>query len=563
MIQPSIGTQVGISLLDRKVLACIGVCFTMALPAVATSAEPAGREMPTFAEFEAAGTVIRQIRISPQNIFDLDDARENNWLFRTANSLHIKTRPQVIEKILLFKIGERVSAQKIEETERLLRNVRFIYDVEIRPLKNDQGTVDIEVITRDTWTIDVAGSVSRSGGNNKTSFGLKEYNLLGTGLRLGFSRTSDADRKGTEFEVSYPQAFDGWTNLSYSQAHFDDGRRRAAAIVRPFYALDTRWAGGASWNDDDRIDSIYNAGETIGQYRHRQKLGEIFGGWSPGLGRGWTQRYLFGARIRDHEYSAEPSRVFPGSAPVLLPVTQDQHAVFLRYDLVEERFVKLKNRDQIGRPEFFRLGFNSQLQVTRTLATRGSAQSAWLYSALVSNGFEFASRRDLLVSAALERRIATSGAPMTQIGGVARYYIPQGRNALFYASLSGDRISGGGVADQLLLGGDNGLRGYKLRYQAGERRVLLSLEERAYTDWYPFRLLRVGGAAFFDVGRAWGGLNQNALNPGWLADVGVGLRIALDRAAFANVLHADIAVPLNRTPDIKSVQFLVKTEVTF
>ena len=107
------------------------------------------------------------------------------------------------------------------------------------------------------------------------------------------------------------------------------------------------------------------------------------------------------------------------------------------------------------------------------------------------------------------------------------------------------------------------MRGYPSHYQAGENRALLSIEQRAYTDWYPFRLLRVGAAAYVDYGRAWGGLNRNISNPGWLADIGVGLRIALDRAAFANVLHADIAIPLNRTPGIKSVQFVVKTEVTF
>jgi hemolysin activation/secretion protein len=78
---------------------------------------------------------------------------------------------------------------------------------------------------------------------------------------------------------------------------------------------------------------------------------------------------------------------------------------------------------------------------------------------------------------------------------------------------------------------------------------LLTLEQRGYTDWYPFRLLRVGGAVFYDVGRAWGGVNQNAVNGGWLSDVGIGLRLALDRTAFANVLHADLAVPLERAAE--------------
>ena len=408
-------------------------------------------------------------------------------------------------------------------------------------------------------TIDVAGSVSRAGGKNKTSFGLKEFNLLGTGLRLGFARTSDADRKGTEFEISYPQALDGWTNVAYSQAHLDDGKRKSAVIVRPFYALDTRWAGGVLWNTDDRIDSIYNAGDTVSQYRHRQNSAEVFGGWSPGLINGWTQRFLFGLRNREDTYAVEPGK----TSPAVLPVQRDEHSVFFRHELVEDKFIKLKNRDQIGRPEFFRLGFYSQLQVTRALESLGSTRSEWLYSAFVSNGFSFASNNVLLVNGTAERRLATTGTPMTQTGAAVRYYVPQGKDALFYAALSGDGIRGGGLADQLLIGGNNGLRGYPSYYQAGERRALLTLEQRIYTDWYPFRLVRVGAAAFVDYGRAWGGLNQNISNPGWLADAGVGLRFALDRAAFANVLHADIAVPLNRTPGIKSVQFVVKTEITF
>ncbi len=545
-----------------RLLTCVLVPMLVSLwsfSAFATDTAPGADEAVTFAQLEVAGAVIREIRVRPQNIFDLDHADENNWLFRTANKLHVVTRPTVIEQILLFKRGERVSVQKIDETERLLRNNRFIYDLVIRPIANADGSVDIEVITRDTWTIDVVGSVSRSGGNNKTSFGLKEYNLLGSGLRVGFSRVSDEDRRGTEFEVSYPLAFDGRTNVAYAQGQFSDGSRRSASVVRPFYSLDTRWAAGVNWNEDDRIDSIYNAGNTISQYRHSQDTAEIFGGWSSGLIDGKSQRFMIGSRLRDDTYLVEPGRMRPS----ILPTSRDARAVFLRYEVVEDRFVKLRNRDQIGRAEFFRLGFFSQLQLTRDLESLGSTRSAWLYSAFVSNGFSFTANRDLLLSGSLERRVATTGLPMTQAGGSARVYLPQGSNAMFYASLAADRISGGGVADQLLLGGNNGLRGYPSYYQAGERRALLSLEQRAYTDWYPFRLLRVGGAVFFDYGRAWGGPNQNLSNPGWLADAGIGLRLALDRAAFSNVLHADIAVPLNRTPDIKSTQFVVRTEVTF
>ena len=70
-------------------------------------------------------------------------------------------------------------------------------------------------------------------------------------------------------------------------------------------------------------------------------------------------------------------------------------------------------------------------------------------------------------------------------------------------------------------------------------------------------------AAFVDVGRAWGGVLPNNDNPGWLSDVGVGLRVVSDRSSFGTVVHIDLAVPLNRTADVSSVQFQVKTKRSF
>ena len=43
--------------------------------------------------------------------------------------------------------------------------------------------------------------------------------------------------------------------------------------------------------------------------------------------------------------------------------------------------------------------------------------------------------------------------------------------------------------------------------------------------------------------------------------IGLGLRFVNARTAFGSVLHADIAFPLNRDGDIKSVQFVVRTKL--
>ena len=114
-----------------------------------------------------------------------------------------------------------------------------------------------------------------------------------------------------------------------------------------------------------------------------------------------------------------------------------------------------------------------------------------------------------------------------------------------------------------MIGGDSGLRGYPLRYQAGEGRWLLTLEQRAFSNWFPFRLFNVGGAAFIDVGGAWGDNPWGTNTRKVLSDVGIGLRLGNNRSALGNVLHIDLAFPLNGDPSIDKVQLLIETRRSF
>ena len=113
------------------------------------------------------------------------------------------------------------------------------------------------------------------------------------------------------------------------------------------------------------------------------------------------------------------------------------------------------------------------------------------------------------------------------------------------------------------LGGDNGLRGYPLRYQMGESKLLFTAEQRYFTDWYPFKLARVGGAIFADVGRSWGPSPLGTQPVGWLRDVGFGLRLVPTRASGRDVIHVDVAFPLDGDPSIDSVQFLIESKRSF
>lgn len=514
---------------------------------------------PSWAELEAAGARIGEIRVVSGDIFDTADPSEDNWLFRGANRLHVKTRPSVIASQLLFKTGDRLSLRLLEETERLLRANRYLYDVRFSALAWHDGVVDIEVMTRDTWTIDVGASVGRSGGANTSGAQLRDYNLLGTGTSLSVGRSNGVDRSGNEFELSSDHAFGTGIALGLSHAANSDGRRDAISAKRPFRSLDSRWAAGLTASRDDRIDAVYNAGNIVSQYRRQQDQFELFGGWSAGLQGGWVQRTTGGLRVEDDRYAPEPGLV----APPALPANDKRVTPFVRLEWIEDRFEKEQNRNLIGRPEFFALGLSASAELGRAATALGSSRNAWLYALSVSRGFEPAPGHRLMAAASLSGR-HSDGLPTQQRAALqAQYYLPQSARWLFYASGALNAVKNPDPAEALMLGGDNGLRGYPLRYQGGTRRALFTLEERFYTDIYLWRLLRVGGATFFDLGRAWGGDNTNVQSSGWLRNAGIGLRFVSTRAAFSNVLHVDLAFALDAPADVKKVQVLVKTKTSF
>ncbi len=458
-----------------------------------------------------------------------------------------------------------MSVTVIDETERVLRTTRYLYDVHIRPIALRDGVVDIEVMTRDTWTLDPGFSAGRSGGANSSGLKLVEYNLLGSGVTLSYGRSKNVDRTSNDFNFSNERAFGGWTSLSYAHSNNSDGQRDAVSVAHPFYALDTPWAAGVSASRDDRIDAVYNGGVIASQYRHRSNQAEAYAGWSNGRVDGWVWRTSIGTQLQDDTYTLAPAMV----APAQLPADEKLVAPFLRLQVIEDRFEKAQNRNLIERSEFFALGFASTLQLGAATTGFGSTRNAWLYSGSVSQGFEPLPRHTLTASGAISGQYTGSGVRRQRLGAQGQYYLPHSPSWLFYASLNADLLTKPDAADSLLLGGDNGLRGYPLRYQSGTRRALFTLEERHYTDLYFFQLFRVGAAAFLDFGRAWGGAdsnassNNNTVNPGWLRNAGLGLRIFNTRAAFSNVLHIDIAMPIDADAAVKKVQFLVKTKTSF
>src|SRR3954463_16520609 len=339
-------------------------------------AQTVPKPMPSFAELEAAGARIGEIHVVTDNIFDTSDPHEDNLLYRAANAIHIRTRPAVIRNVLLFRPGDPVSQRVIDETERLVRQTTTVYEVSIRPTRYEDGVVALEVRTRDTWTLQPGIRFSREGGANSGAINFKETNLLGTATTLGIERNSNIDRSGSVVQLSNDHLFDGWTSIGFERGIFDDGTSGSYRISHPFYALDTRWAAGASLATFDRRDALFEGGNAVGDYRHFQHQGEAFVGHSNGLQGRWTHRQTVGLNYVSDRYEIDPSK--PPPAPP--PADRTLAGPFFRYEAVEDDFLPVMNRDLIQRPEYLQMGLHSTMQIGRSLAAFGGTEQPWQFS---------------------------------------------------------------------------------------------------------------------------------------------------------------------------------------
>jgi len=513
------------------------------------------------AQLEQAGATIREINLTVDNVFDPSNPKEDKALYRWANKVHVRTHDAVIESALLFQVGDRYEARVLDESARALRGRGYLADVTIGPESYDPvaNTVAVDVRVRDSWTLAPEIKFSHSGGQSEWALGLDDKNLFGTGKHVQIIEKSLIDRDETLLSYGDPNLLGSRVRLNAGFTDASDGYRHSLAVERPFYALDTRWMLGGNLLNEQRIDPMYDLGEEIDEFGHDLNGFTMQGGWSHGFADGRVTRWLVGLTSTEDVFY--PTIDTP--QPLLLPENRKLVYPWLGWQLLADDYREMSELNDIGRTEDVALGRSLFVSVGLADTSYGSDRDATLLRATFQEGWEPGPGRLLTLSAGASTRDEDEGLQNTIVDAAAHYYARNSETRLFAATLAFTATNNLDSDSQVLLGGDNGLRGYPLRYQAGETRSLLSLEERFFTDFYPWRLFHVGYAAFLDVGRVSGTDPRASPSLGTLYDVGLGLRLSSSRASGKSVVHIDLAFPLNGDPTLDTMQLIVETKGSF
>jgi hemolysin activation/secretion protein len=411
------------------------------------------------------------------------------------------------------------------------------------------------------WTFQPGISFSRKGGANSSRAELEETNLFGLGKQISFQSAKNPDR--SELQVAYtdPNLFASHWQMSASYADLSDGSDRELGFTRPFYSLDDRWGFSLTGADERSTAALYSLGAIANQFDLHRKGFAIGGGWSAGAQDDHVLRYLGGFRYQSREFVAMP-------ATTVLPEDHILSYPWIGIEHLQDEYIKVRNFDKMDRTEDVNLGTVVHVELGYSATTFGATHEALIFNGSLQSGVEPANGHYLLGNIGINGRLESDRVQGATLDAVGRYYKKQSEHRTLFTSLQLTHSLHLDADQQLLLGGDNGLRGYPARFQAGTSLTLATIEERFYTNWQPLKLFNVGAAVFVDAGRTWG-VDPTAGAPlGWLADAGVGLRIGSARSHHGNILHIDVGFPMNlgRTIDdqrVSGVQLLVETRTSF
>jgi outer membrane protein assembly factor BamA len=515
--------------------------------------------VPDDRTLEAQGAVIGSVTIHAASIFDTEDPKENKKILRAANKLHVTTRERVIRQQLTFKPGDRYSRAALDESERHLRHNGYLYDATIKPVYYDGEHVDVVVRTRDVWTLRPAIGFHRSGGTNAIHFGIHDANFLGFGKSVQVERTNNIDRVSTGIEYGDPSFARTHARLDLGYSNNSDGQSAELGFERPFWKSDEGWEAGVHAKTFLQTDSLWALGEITDQFQEQHLAVTASYGKRLPLPSPMTFRLIAGYTYDRSYFLPLPEVGYTTSLPPNLTLSYP----WIGISLFREAYVSAHDMDKLGRTEDFNLGREFTARIGFSTPALGGDENAEIVELAWQAGFNPGAGQILTLDTSASGRITSAGLQNGILSGAVHYYHRDNDHCLLFIGLRGTAVDKLDGNHQLLLGGDNGLRGYPLRYATGDKSVLFTIEERFYFDREFFHVLRIGAAVFADVGRAWGEMPTPAAHLGELKDIGVGLRFGQTRSAHAGMIRVDVAVPFDRSDTGLRPQILITTGETF
>ena len=477
---------------------------------------------------------IRSIQFERENVFP-DSAAEHSGLKRAANRLHVVTREEVFRRELAFTEGDTLDTELVEDAERQLRGMSFVYHADSR-IEVTGDSADIYFTTQDAWTLAPGYIIQSGGGLTHYGLSLSEDNLLGKGKMVYGEVTWQTDLTGPSWLFSFddPQVFGSQFYLTGAYSTGPLGYGWGVSTGKPFLSPDDTWSYGGGVYSADVEERLFNNGIEV------SRVGQQSSGFSVDATR------AFGKRFKKKKvgfyydyYELLFSDLGAGITNSPLPDDEIAHTIAVSGSIERTTYAETERINKFGRTEDIKSGRKTSVRLGRSLpASKGVDR--WTINAshrerFMIGGHNFV-QANVTFSTLFDRDTILS------IDG--RWYFNKVSWVTLAFNTQFDYAWDLLETNQFLLGADNGLRGYRARQFNGDKRFVANAEARFFL---PVQILTlgIGAVGFVDTGTAWQRtrpVDFSELN----YSTGVGLRLHYTQMAGGPVFRADIGWPIGQ-----------------
>lgn len=481
------------------------------------------------------GKIIASIKIQALDVFgpSCSDTtkKADNWMERTANTVHTKSNLRTIQKQLIFKEGDVLEAEVMYENERLIRQLPYIKDVRFLIDQDSiySGFVNITILTKDRFSFGASGGVN---GTQSGDIRIYNKNIFGIGHEVSVKFVGHINEEPyLGLETFYKINNIGGKFLDLQLGYMNTFRREGFVfdLNKPLITNEIKWGYGAHVTRLFRTDRITEDDPIIMEEPLNETYNSFWLGRAFNLGddRDHLTQLTITGGIHGLRFYEDPlvepnlepffaNRTIYMAGLVLSQRRYIQDQLIYSYGITEDIPEGFKNEilygyeaNEFGDRHYFQFSTsNGNLLLSRkgyvylSTGLGGYLKNNRMEECMIRGGIQFISK----LSTAGKKSVR-SFINLDYTLGVRRFDI-----------------------DNLTLRTDEHIRGFESRAATGKQRLTFKLEHVVFLphQFYKFNMALFG---FADLGVI--GSNHNfILKENYYSGIGIGLRLHNENLVF-------------------------------
>ena len=478
------------------------------------------------------------LRAAGINIEVIDVIDSTEFLFkyrfaRLANYLHIKTKESIIMRELLFFPDSVLTVRRLKESANNLRRLGIFQWVTITvdTLENSYGIAQVKV--KDLFSSEIKTSVRIEGGNLKLGVGFNESNLAGRGYKVRVSAVKQDTRDFIKLVFTNPRFLGSRFINDLRYVRFSDAESYSIGFNKIYYSQETKWDAGINLFDFSGNDLIYESSSGFKKFNRSLKQYQTYFG------------YYFGEnmRFRTGLQYFHKDNFWTDPVPANGKVEWRSRRLSVNFGGIKRNISTGRNIDRSEFEEDIHTGLLFKTGFGLDFPSLGSDYRRESFSTHLFFGRRFSSDEYAFLEAG-HGRTQQKGKTIERVtNGRLTFFSTRLRNQTLAGSVSYSRINFRQPFTQLFLGENTGLRGYLNREFIGDRRILINLENRVFSN-YRLMSARFGGVLFFDSGKIWN-TGEGFDSGKWRTSMGIGLRLGIPKFS-QGIIRIDVAYNFDR-----------------